>query len=100
MNEIGNKIENVENKKGNIENVKEFKASSIENNNENIIETKPKVEDNKLKLKIQVSNRAKDPALNYPLVPKHSFMINSNIRKILCFAIEDDDDKNKLNSSF
>ena len=34
--------------------------------------------DNKLKPEIAVSNRAKDPTVSYPLIPKRSFFIYSN----------------------
>ena len=94
-NEIVNKNENIEN----IENVNEVKVDNIEAK----IEKKPEQiekKDNKLKPEIAVSNKARDPTVNYPLIPKRSFFIYSNTRKMLSFNIDDDDDKNKLNVSF
>ena len=55
--------------------------------------------ENNLKLEKQSSNRPKNKILNYSLIPKHSFLINSNIKKMISFNIEEDE-KNKLNSSF
>ena len=87
-----------------VENANEIKVNDItEGKNENKIEKKPeKIEkkDNKVKPEIAISNMAKDPNLKYSLIPKHSFIINSNMRKMLSFNIDDDDDKNKLNTSF
>ena len=54
---------------------------------------------NKLQPEILISNRPKDPKLSYSLMPKHSFLINSNTKKMLSFNIEDNDN-NKLNTSF
>ena len=83
------------------ENIIEDKVDNkrdIENENEIKIEQISKTA-NKLQPEISISNRPKDPKLSYSLMPKHSFLINSNTKKMLSFNI-DDDDNNKLNTSF
>ena len=77
---------------------KQDKKINNENKNEIKIEQVSKTV-NKLKPEISISNRPQDPKLSYSLIPKHSFLINSNTKKMLSFNIEDDDN-NKLNTSF
>ena len=82
-----------------VENInKQDKKINDENKNEIKIEQVSKTA-NKLKPEISISNRPQDPKLSYSLIPKHSFLINSNTKKMLSFNIEDDDN-NKLNTSF
>ena len=76
-------------------------SEKINTEKEKKIEIKPEQiekKENNLKKEIPISNRPKNP-LSYSLIPKHSFLINSNTKKMLSFTIEEDD-KNKLNSSF
>ena len=70
-----------------------------ENENEIKIEQISKTA-NKSQPDISISNRPKDPKLSYSLMPKHSFLINSNTKKMLSFNFESDDNNNKLNTSF
>ena len=84
---------------GKVENKnKQDKKINDENKNEIKIEQVSKTI-NKMKPEISISNRPQVPKLSYSLMPKHSFLINSNTKKILSFNIEDDDN-NKLNTSF
>ena len=92
---IENKVENKEENK--VEKKEENKVAK-ENKKEIKIEQISKT-DNKLQPEISISNRPKDPKLSYSLMPKHSFMINSNTKKMLSFNVEENDN-DKLNTSF
>ena len=126
--EIENKQE-IENKPPEVEIKQEIENKPPEIENNQVIENNPKIENKPPETKIesekekskeqkkkkdeakkeekkdkkpvvvQVSQRPRD-LLGYSLIPKHSFLINPNIRNMLSFNPDEDGNKDKLNSSF